>query len=72
MNKTGTISDAVDYINQLLVEKQKLEGELRGFNEVECRGIIAAEVEESAVANSQAGKVLSGLNKKVYNEVLWN
>ncbi|KAJ4869136.1 Transcription factor bHLH90 [Raphanus sativus] len=69
MNKTGTISDAVDYINQLLVEKQKLEGELRGFNEVECRGIIAAEVEESAVANSQAGKVLSGLNKKVYNEV---
>lgn len=67
MNKNGTLSDAVDYINQLLVEKQKLEDELRGINEIESRRIAAEE--ESAIANPQAEKVASRLNKIVNSEV---
>nr|CAA8286883.1 Unknown [Brassica rapa]CAA8287850.1 Unknown [Brassica rapa]CAA8392467.1 Unknown [Brassica rapa]CAA8404147.1 Unknown [Brassica rapa] len=67
MNKNGTLSDAVDYINQLLVEKQKLEDELRGFNEIESRRIAAEE--ESAIANPHTEKVASRLNKIVNNEV---
>ncbi|KAJ0229124.1 Transcription factor bHLH90 [Hirschfeldia incana] len=69
MNKTGTISDAVDYIKKLLVDKQKLEDELRGFNKIECRGKIAAEEEESAMTKPQAEFFSSRLNKKVNNEV---
>lgn len=64
MNKNGTISDAVDYINELLVEKQKLEDELSGINEVECRA-----EEEAVIANPEAEKVSSKLNKNVNNEV---
>lgn len=68
MNKIGTLRDAVDYINELLVEKQKLEDELKGINEMECRKIAA--YEESAIPNQEAGKVSSKLNKKVKrNEV---
>ncbi|KAG2300891.1 hypothetical protein Bca52824_037363 [Brassica carinata] len=59
MNKNGTLSDAVDYINELLVEKQNLEDELSGINEVECRA-----EEEGAISNPKAE-----LNKKVNNEV---
>ncbi|KAL0794559.1 hypothetical protein Bca101_065936 [Brassica carinata] len=68
MNKNGTLSDAVDYIKQLLVEKQKLEDELSGFNEIECRG-VAAEGGESAITKPQANIFSSRLNKKVNNEV---
>ncbi|CAH8383886.1 unnamed protein product [Eruca vesicaria subsp. sativa] len=64
MNKNGTISDAVDYINELLVEKQKLEDELNGINEIECRAD-----EEAVMANQVAAKVSSKLNKNVNNEV---
>ena len=67
MNKNGTLSDAVDYINKLLVEKQKLEDELRGINEIESRRIAAEE--ESAIANPHTEKVASRLNKIVNNEV---
>nr|CAA8287722.1 Unknown [Brassica napus]CAA8392339.1 Unknown [Brassica napus]CAA8403996.1 Unknown [Brassica napus] len=67
MNKNGTLSDAVDYINQLLVEKQKLEDELRGINEIKSRRIAAEE--ESAIANPHTEKVASRLNKIVNNEV---
>ncbi|KAL0694456.1 hypothetical protein Bca4012_061636 [Brassica carinata] len=68
MNKNGTLSDAVDYIKQLLLEKQKLEDELSGFNEIECRG-VAAEGGESAITKPQANFFSSRLNKKVNNEV---
>ncbi|KAL0757798.1 hypothetical protein Bca101_095466 [Brassica carinata] len=64
MNKNGTLSDAVDYISELLVEKQKLEDELSGINEVECRA-----EEEAVIANPEAEKVSSKLNKNVNNEV---
>ncbi|CAH8383985.1 unnamed protein product [Eruca vesicaria subsp. sativa] len=64
MNKNGTISDAVDYINELLVEKQKLEDELNGINEIECRA-----EEEALIANPEAEKFSSKVTKKVYNEV---
>ncbi|CAF2115971.1 BnaC08g49840D [Brassica napus] len=57
MNKNGTISDAVDYINELLVEKQTLEDELSGINEIECR------------AEEEAVRVSSKLNMNVNNEV---
>ncbi|CAN6902425.1 unnamed protein product [Brassica oleracea] len=57
MNKNGTLSDAVDYISELLVEKQKLEDELSGINEVECR------------AEEEAVRVSSKLNMNVNNEV---
>ncbi|ESQ35798.1 hypothetical protein EUTSA_v10007639mg [Eutrema salsugineum] len=67
MNKIGIFSDAVDYINELLVEKQKLEDELSGINEIECREIAAEE--ESAIANPEAEKVSSKVNKKVNDEV---
>ncbi|CAN7098115.1 unnamed protein product [Brassica rapa subsp. narinosa] len=67
MNKNGTLSDAVDYINKLLVEKQKLEDELRGINEIQSRRIAAEE--ESAIANPHTEKVASRLNKIVNNEV---
>ncbi|CAH8355053.1 unnamed protein product [Eruca vesicaria subsp. sativa] len=65
MNKNGTLSDAVDYIKKLLVEKQKLEDEVSGFNEIECRRIA----EESALSNPQAEQFSSRLNKRVNNEV---
>ncbi|KAF8109992.1 hypothetical protein N665_0088s0010 [Sinapis alba] len=64
MNKNGTLSDAVDYINKLLVEKQKLEDEVSRFNEI---GIVAEE--ESAMTKPQAEVFSSRLNKKVNNEV---
>ncbi|CAA7020745.1 unnamed protein product [Microthlaspi erraticum] len=67
MNKNGTLSDAVDYIKELQVEKQKLEDELNGINEMECRE-IAAKV-ESVVASPEAEKVSAKLNNKVNNEV---
>ncbi|KAF3493788.1 hypothetical protein DY000_02057940, partial [Brassica cretica] len=65
MNKNGTLSDAVDYISELLVEKQKLEDELSGINEVECRA-----EEEAVIANPESDKVSSDeLVKNVNNEV---
>ncbi|KAF8111033.1 hypothetical protein N665_0076s0038 [Sinapis alba] len=64
MNKNGTLSDAVDYINELLVEKQKLEDELSVINEIECRA-----EKEAVVANPEAVIVSSKLNKNVNNEV---
>uniref|UniRef100_A0A1J3JBR2 Transcription factor bHLH90 n=1 Tax=Noccaea caerulescens TaxID=107243 RepID=A0A1J3JBR2_NOCCA len=67
MNKNGTLSDAVDYIKELLVEKKKLEDELNGINEMECTETAAKE--ESAVANPEAEKIVAKLNKKVNNEV---
>lgn len=67
MNKNGTLSDAVDYIKELLVEKKKLEDELNGINEMECTETAAKE--ESAVANPEAEKVVAKLKKKVNNEV---
>lgn len=70
MNKIGIFSDAVDYINELLVKKQKLEDELKGINEMECKEIAAAE--KSAIADPEAKKVSFKLNKKVKkNEVLF-
>lgn len=68
LNKIGILGDAVDYINELLVEKQKLEDELNGINEMECREIAADE--ESAIPNPEAEKASSKLNKKVNKEVL--
>lgn len=67
MNKNGTLSDAVDYIKELLVEKKKLEDELNGINEMECTETAAKE--ESTVANPEAEKIVAKLNKKVNNEV---
>ncbi|VVA90865.1 unnamed protein product [Arabis nemorensis] len=68
MNKIGILGDAVDYINELLVKKQKLEDELNGIHEIECRDVAAEE--ESAIANPEAAKVSSKHNKKVNrNEV---
>ncbi|CAH2038360.1 unnamed protein product [Thlaspi arvense] len=51
MNKLGILGDAVDYINELLVEKQKLEDELSRINEIECREIAAEQ--ESAIAEAE-------------------
>lgn len=62
MNKNGALSDAVDYINELLVEKQKLEDEVSGISEVECRA-----EEEAVIANPEAEKVSYELNKKENN-----
>ncbi|EOA39211.1 hypothetical protein CARUB_v10012182mg [Capsella rubella] len=68
MNKIGIFTDAVDYINELLVEKKKLEDELKGINEKECKEIAAEE--ESAIADPEAEKRASKLNKKMKkNEV---
>lgn len=70
LNKIGIFSDAVDYINELLAEKQKLEDELKGINEMECKEIAAEE--QSAIADPGAEKVSSKINKKVKkNEVLF-
>ncbi|CAN8294394.1 unnamed protein product [Cochlearia groenlandica] len=65
MSKNGTLSDAIDYINDLLAEKQKLEDELRGINDIECRDIAAEK--ESTIANPQVAKVSSKVNNKVSN-----
>ncbi|AEE28609.1 Transcription factor bHLH90 [Arabidopsis thaliana] len=68
LNKIGIFSDAVDYINELLVEKQKLEDELKGINEMECKEIAAEE--QSAIADPEAERVSSKSNKRVKkNEV---
>ncbi|CAH8251838.1 unnamed protein product [Arabidopsis lyrata] len=68
LNKIGIFSDAVDYINELLAEKQKLEDELKGIDEMECKEIAAEE--QSAIADPGAEKVSSKINKKVKkNEV---
>lgn len=64
MNKNGIISDVVDYINELLVEKQKFEDELSGINEVECRV-----EEEVVIVNLEVEKVFFKFNKNVNNEV---
>jgi hypothetical protein len=70
LNKIGIFSDAVDYINELLVEKQKLEDELKGINEMECKEIAAEE--QSAIADPEAERVSSKSNKRVKkNEVLF-
>ncbi|KAJ0250606.1 Transcription factor bHLH90 [Hirschfeldia incana] len=62
MNKNGALSDAVDYIHELLGEKQKLEDELSGINEIGLRA-----KEEAAIAKAEAEKVSSKLNKNVNN-----
>ncbi|XP_010475937.1 PREDICTED: transcription factor bHLH90-like [Camelina sativa] len=68
MNKIGIFTDAVDYIKELLVEKKKLEDELKGINEKECKEIAAEE--ESAIADPDAEKHSSKLDKKMKrNEV---
>ncbi|XP_010491516.1 PREDICTED: transcription factor bHLH90-like [Camelina sativa] len=68
MNKIGIFTDAVDYINELLVEKKKLEDELKGINEKEHKEIAAEE--ESAIADPEAEKLSSKLDKKMKkNEV---
>lgn len=70
MNRIGILGDAVDYINELLVKKQKLEDELNGINEIECRDIAAEE--ESAIANLKTAKVSSKLNKKLNKNEVFN